>query len=75
MFRDETVKEELRKRAPSAKAEIGSMTFGQITGSLPDNVRKSLTFLKDSPLIPEELKTKMRGFVFHLESGKLEEVL
>jgi carbonic anhydrase len=75
MFRDDTIKQELRERAPSAKAEIDNMTFGQITGSLPDNVRKSMKFLKDSPLVPEELKSKIQGYVFHLDSGKLEEVV
>ncbi|OCT49639.1 carbonate hydratase [Cladophialophora carrionii] len=73
-FRDEVVKEELRKRAPNAGAAIDKMTFGEITGSLADNVKKSITFLKESPLVPEQLKSNIRGFVFDLKTGELQEV-
>ncbi|KAJ9605791.1 hypothetical protein H2200_009640 [Cladophialophora chaetospira] len=73
MFRDAKVKEELRKHAPNSGAEIDSLTFGEITGSLADNVKKSIKFLKDSPLIPEQLKNNLRGFVFDIKTGELEE--
>ncbi|OQV07608.1 hypothetical protein CLAIMM_12013 [Cladophialophora immunda] len=73
-FRDAVVKEELAQRAPDAKAEIDNMTFGEITGSLSDNVKKSIAFLKDSPLVPESLKSNIRGFVFDIKTGELEEV-
>ncbi|KIX92762.1 uncharacterized protein Z520_11614 [Fonsecaea multimorphosa CBS 102226] len=74
MYRDNVVKGELRKRAPNLEAEINNMEFYEITGSLQANVKKSMTFLKESPFVPESLKSNIRGFVFHLDSGELEEV-
>ncbi|EXJ61640.1 carbonate dehydratase [Cladophialophora yegresii CBS 114405] len=50
------------------------MTFGEITGSLAANVTKSITFLKESPLVPEQLKSNIQGFVFDLKTGELQEV-
>ncbi|ETI27202.1 hypothetical protein G647_09885 [Cladophialophora carrionii CBS 160.54] len=50
------------------------MTFGEITGSLADNVKKSIAFLKESSLVPEQLKSNIRGFVFDLKTGELQEV-
>lgn len=41
--------------------------------SLADNVRKSIAFLKESPLIPDQLKSNIRGFVFDIKTGELEE--
>lgn len=50
------------------------MIFGEITGSLQDNVRKSLKFLKDSEFIRSELKPNIIGFVYDLQTGELERV-
>ncbi|KIW84748.1 hypothetical protein Z517_00136 [Fonsecaea pedrosoi CBS 271.37] len=74
MYRDNVVKGELHKRAPSLEAEINNMEFYEITGSLEENVKKSMTFLKKSPFVPESLKSNIRGFVFHIDSGELKEV-
>jgi len=41
--------------------------------SLHDDVRKSLTRITDSPFIPQ--KNSVRGFVFDVATGTLEEVL
>ncbi|KAF2093671.1 carbonic anhydrase [Rhizodiscina lignyota] len=73
-FRDDPVKEGLKKQAPGKETEIDNMTFGQILGSLDDNVKKSIDFLRDSPFIRDELKSKIRGFVFDIKTGDLKEV-
>jgi len=41
--------------------------------SLHDNIRKSLTRITDSPFIPH--KNSVRGFIFDVATGTLEEVL
>ncbi|OQV02157.1 hypothetical protein CLAIMM_07397 [Cladophialophora immunda] len=74
MYKDDAVKEELLKRAPGLEAEINSTEFYAIKGSLEENVKRSMTFLKESPLVRESLKSSIRGFVFHLDSGDLKEV-
>ncbi|EXJ66610.1 carbonate dehydratase [Cladophialophora psammophila CBS 110553] len=74
MYRDAAVKEELRKRAPNLRADIDSMAFHAFSGSIENNVKKSMTFLKESPLVRESLKPSIRGFVFDLHSGELKEV-
>ena len=42
--------------------------------TVEENVKKSMAFLKFSPLVPEPLKAKIRGFVFDLKTGELKEV-
>ena len=42
--------------------------------SLEDNVKKSVDFLQTSPLVPNELKKNIRGFVFDVVTGELKEV-
>ncbi|KAJ9613827.1 hypothetical protein H2204_014609 [Knufia peltigerae] len=73
-FRDAKVKEGLRERAPDLKQQIDGLSFGEITGSLDENVRKSIDFLRASALVPEELKANTRGFVFDIKTGHLNEV-
>jgi carbonic anhydrase len=41
---------------------------------LQDNVKKSIDFLRTSPLVPKGLKPNIRGFVFDLKTGGLDEV-
>ncbi|KIW10464.1 hypothetical protein PV08_11428 [Exophiala spinifera] len=73
-FRDDKVKEGLRERAPDLEQQIEGLKFGEITGSLDENVKKSIDFLRASALVPEELKANTRGFVFDLKTGNLKEV-
>ncbi|KAK5221353.1 hypothetical protein LTR72_006913 [Exophiala xenobiotica] len=73
-FRDAAVKDGLKQRAPALQQDIEGMKFGEITGSLQDNVKKSMDFLRASPLVPKDLKSNIRGFVFDLKTGGLEEV-
>ncbi|KAF2469836.1 carbonic anhydrase [Lindgomyces ingoldianus] len=75
MFRDANIKDELKKRAPDMGLEIESLEFGQITGTLEENVKKSMDFLRMSPLVRPALKSKIRGFVYDIITGKLKEVL
>jgi len=74
-FRDATIKEGLKQRAPDMQAEIEGMTFGEITGTLEANVAKSMHFLKESPLVPDALKQGVRGFVYDIKTGDLNEVV
>ncbi|KIV79811.1 hypothetical protein PV11_07356 [Exophiala sideris] len=73
-FRDAVVKQGLRERAPGAEKQIDGMTFGEITGSLDDNVKKSIAFLRESPLVSDTIKKNIRGFVFDIKTGELKEV-
>jgi len=68
------VKQGLRERAPGAEKQIDGMTFGEITGSLDDNVKKSIAFLRENPLVSDTVKKNIRGFVFDIKTGELKEV-
>ena len=73
-FRDDIVKQGLRERAPDHKKEIEGMTFGEITGSLDDNVKNSIAYLRENPLVSDQIKENVRGFVFDIKTGELKEV-
>ncbi|KAI1629233.1 carbonic anhydrase [Exophiala viscosa] len=73
-FRNQLVKQGLRERAPDHKKEIDGMTFGEITGSLDDNVKKSIAFLRENALVSDAIKENIRGFVFDIKTGELKEV-
>lgn len=47
------------------------MTLNSVEHSVKDDVE----FLKGSPLLREELKQNIQGFVFDIKTGKLKEII
>lgn len=45
------------------------------SNSVEHSVRDDVEFLKGSPLLREELKKNIQGFVFDVKTGKLEEII
>lgn len=71
VYRDDAIRDDLKKRAPERAAEIDGMSFGNITGSLKDSVKENLSYLKGSSFVRKELADKCIGFVYDLKTGVL----
>ncbi|KAL6792225.1 carbonic anhydrase [Trichoderma sp. SZMC 28013] len=72
---DDIIKSALKAKSPELGAEIDKMAFGTYPGKNLqqhiNTVETDIKFLKDSPLVREELKERVHGYVFDLQSGKL----
>ncbi|KAK3642603.1 hypothetical protein LTR56_010651 [Elasticomyces elasticus] len=65
----------LGERAPGKKAEIEKMELGSIAGkTLEQGLREQVGAVKASDLVKDELKSKIRAFVYDIASGDLTEV-
>lgn len=69
-FKDAAIREGLKARVPSRAAEIEGMGFGAIE-DLPQSVRDDIAKLRSSPLVREELKGEVYGFVYDIKTGAL----
>ncbi len=74
MFRDDNVKQKLKERAPDRVAEIDDMNFYMITTSLEDKVKEDLAYLRGNTLMEQKLRDRITGYVYDLETGKLNPV-
>ncbi|KAG7000442.1 hypothetical protein FOFC_03412 [Fusarium oxysporum] len=75
-FTNEEVRSVLRQRAPRAAAEmkVESVDFGAVS-DLPNSVVRDVKFLKESKLVREELKENIKGYLYDIKTGSLEEIL
>ncbi|KAF9783601.1 hypothetical protein IL306_008861 [Fusarium sp. DS 682] len=75
-FTNEEVRSVLTQRDPRAVAEIEveSVDFGAVS-DLPNSVVRDVKFLKESKLVREELKKNIKGYLYNIEKGSLEEIL
>ncbi|KAK3655415.1 hypothetical protein LTR22_010300 [Elasticomyces elasticus] len=75
MYTVEGVRGVLGERAPGKKAEIEKMELGSIAGkTLEQGLREQVGAVKASDLVKDELKSKIRAFVYDIASGDLTEV-
>ncbi|VUC29126.1 unnamed protein product [Clonostachys rosea] len=65
----------LKSKYPQNTDEIEQLDFGTYIGGDLENhnrvVREDIKFLQDSPLLRDELKAHIRGYVFDIKTGKL----
>ncbi|CAH0058205.1 unnamed protein product [Clonostachys solani] len=71
----EGVRQSLKSKYPQMADEIDQLDFGTYKGGDLENhnqvVREDIKLLQDSPLVREELKAHVRGYVFDIKTGKL----
>ncbi|KAK2041710.1 hypothetical protein LZ31DRAFT_586343 [Colletotrichum somersetense] len=74
-FTNEKVREVLTQRDLQAAAEmkVESVDFGAVS-NLRNSVVTDIKFLKESKLIREELKEDIKGYLYDIENGGLEEI-
>ncbi|KAH7304679.1 carbonic anhydrase [Stachybotrys elegans] len=74
-FTNEQVRGVLTQRDPQAAAEMNveSVDFGAVS-NLPDSVVRDVKFLKEHKLMREELKENIKGYLYDIEKGSLEEI-
>ncbi|KAK1990169.1 hypothetical protein LX36DRAFT_740164 [Colletotrichum falcatum] len=74
-FTNEKVRGVLAQRDPRAAAELNveSVDFGAVS-NLPDSVVRDIRFLKENALVREELKENIKGYLYDIEKGSLEEI-
>ncbi|CAI6100950.1 unnamed protein product [Clonostachys chloroleuca] len=69
------VRESLKSKYPQMADEIDQFDFGTYKGGDLENhnrvVREDIKLLQDSPLVREELKAHVRGYVFDIKTGTL----
>ncbi|KAL7796367.1 carbonic anhydrase [Trichoderma afarasin] len=72
---DDVIKDALKAKSPELGAEIDKMAFGTYSAKNVqqhiNNIETDIKFLKDSPLVREELKERVHAYIFDLQSGKL----
>ncbi|KAG7404135.1 Uncharacterized protein Forpe1208_v015608 [Fusarium oxysporum f. sp. rapae] len=75
-FTNEEVRSVLTQRDPRAAAEmeVESVDFGAVS-DLPNSVVRDVKFLKESKLVREELRDNVKGYLYNIEKGSLEEIL
>ncbi|KAH8807833.1 carbonic anhydrase-domain-containing protein [Xylogone sp. PMI_703] len=73
---DDGIKEQLKAKAPHLAQEIDQLYFGTFGSSdmLEESIREYLKFLKSQPLIKQEIKDKVKGYVYDIKTGKLNPV-
>ena len=67
-FKNEDLYEKVRQDLDADASDIDFLPFPDLEQSVRDDVK----FLKDSPLVPDDVS--IRGFVYDVHSGKLTEV-
>ena len=67
-FTNDQIRDQLKQDTGADASAIDFLPFSDVDAS----VRRDLTTIRSSPLIPDEIP--VRGFVYHVESGKLREV-
>jgi carbonic anhydrase len=67
-FKNEDVYAKVEESLGADASEIDFLPFADLDQSVRDDIQ----FLEDSPLIPEDVS--IRGFVYHVETGKIREV-
>ena len=67
-FKNEDLYEKVRQDLDADASDIDFLPFPDLEQSVRDDVQ----FLKDSPLVPDDVS--IRGFVYDVHSGKLTEV-
>ena len=76
-YRDDGLKAVLRERIAGREVEdidIDSMVFGACTTSPEERCLEEVVWLRDHPLLRKELRQKVFGGVYNLETGKVEKV-
>jgi len=68
-FTDEMIRQKIRQDLHANADDIAFMPFAD----LEQSVRDDITYLKNSPLIPDT--TTIRGFIYDVKSGRLHEVV
>jgi carbonic anhydrase len=61
-----------RNEDAAKEAGIEGVDFGAIN-DLPKSVERDIKFLKESKLVREELKKNIKGYLYDIEKGSLEE--
>ncbi|KAJ9614068.1 hypothetical protein H2200_002204 [Cladophialophora chaetospira] len=72
IIRNANVKDGLKKLAPHSHEAIEDMRFGEITTSLEENAERDVASRKASEFLRTELKERVFGFVYDLETGRVE---
>lgn len=74
-FTNEQVRGVLTQRDARAAAEmeVESVDFGAVS-NLPNSIVRDIKFLKESKLVREELKENIKGYLYDIEKGSLEEI-
>ena len=67
-FTNDQIRDQLKQDTGADASAIDFLPFSDVDAS----VRRDLTAIRSSPLIPNEIP--VRGFVYHVESGGLREV-
>ena len=67
-FTNEQIRDQLKQDTGADASAIDFLPFSDVD----ESVRRDLATIRSSPLIPDEIP--VRGFVYHVESGKLREV-
>lgn len=73
-IRDANVKAGLHHLAPHAAKDIEAMEFGEITTTLEEAAQSDVAWLKASEYLRPELRARVFGYVYDLETGKVESV-
>lgn len=74
-FTNEGVKSALKVRAPDREAEIEKMNIGSIAGkTLEQGLKEQIGAVKANVLVREDLKPKIRAFIYDISKGDVREV-
>ncbi|UKZ71050.1 uncharacterized protein TrAtP1_012017 [Trichoderma atroviride] len=74
---DNNLRQKLRLKYPNLDAEVDSLswdTFGS-SDRLEESVREDLRLLKEQKFIRQDLRDKVKGYVYDIKNGKLKEVV
>lgn len=74
-FRDEVVRQSIRERVGEGRAvEVDGMTFGDCKVSPEDRCRAEVEWLRGHVFLRDELRGRVWGGVYSLETGTVESV-
>ncbi|KAL6901082.1 carbonic anhydrase [Trichoderma evansii] len=72
---EDSLKDALKAKHPEHGAEIDKIVFGTYPGKdleqHKESIRSDINFIRDSPLLREELKKHVYGYVYDFLTGKL----
>ncbi|PVH92318.1 hypothetical protein DM02DRAFT_635458 [Periconia macrospinosa] len=74
---DEAMKDSLKENSPHLAGRIDQLYFGTFGSSakLEESVREDLDFLRSEPLVRQEIKDNAKGYIYDIQTGRLNPVV
>ncbi|GAM85816.1 hypothetical protein ANO11243_038240 [Dothideomycetidae sp. 11243] len=74
-FDDDFIRQDLSKSGPEVESQVANMRLPTFKTSAEQHLREDIAWMKKQPLMREDLVQRIKGYMFDIKTGKLQEVV